>query len=183
MPAFPLSAMPVPLVYASHRIIRDCNDAFAAVFGYEREELIDTSFSRLYPGIADFVRTGQMWRGNLGSGAIYHDERVMRRRDGTAFWCRVRGRSRQADDPFAEAIYCFEPLARPVRVAKDHMLTDRQRQIVALVAQGKTNRAIAAEIGLSQRTVEAHRARLMRQIGVANAAGLIAWFSGVSERE
>jgi DNA-binding CsgD family transcriptional regulator len=44
------------------------------------------------------------------------------------------------------------------------------------LSQGKTNAVIAVEIGLSRRTVEAHRLRMMRQAGVANTAELIAWF-------
>src|SRR5687767_10623437 len=105
---FQLTDLPVPMVYATHRIIRDCNSEFAETFGYERLELINQSFSRLYPKIRDFVRTGEMWRSNLGGGKVYYDERLMRRRDGTSFWCRVRGRSRNNADPFAEALYCFE---------------------------------------------------------------------------
>ena len=66
---------------------------------------------------------------------------------------------------------------RAVRSTGKINLSDRQHQILALVAQGKTNADIAAETGLSRRTVEAHRARLMKAIGVHNAAELIAWFS------
>lgn len=173
--AFPLAALPVPLVYATHRIIRDCNDAFAAQFGYERGELIDTSFSKLYPEIEDFIRTGRMWRANLAGGTVYRDERIMKSRQGERFWCRVRGRSLHPSDPFAEAIYCFEPL-RPALRADGAALTGRQRQIVALVAQGRTNREIAAELGLSPRSVETLRARLMKSLGLRNGPELIAWF-------
>ena len=171
---FTLADMPMPFVFATYRIIRDCNEEFAALFGYRREELIDGSFSRLYPAITDFVRTGELWRHNLPGGAVYYDERVMAGAD-TRFWCRVNGRARNAADPFAEALYSFEPMSRPV---SDTMLslTSRQRQILTLVAQGKTNAAIAAEIGLSVRTVEAHRLRLARSVGVANSAELVAWF-------
>lgn len=172
---FTLAEMPVPLVYATHRIIRDCNEAFATLFGFQREELVDASFSRLYPAIADFVRTGQMWRSNLAGGAVYYDERIMAASDGRRFWCRVNGRARDAADPFAAALYCFEPISRPIS-EKTLKLTGRQRQILTLVAQGKTNAAIAAEIGLSKRTVEAHRLRLARSVGVANSAELLAWF-------
>ena len=59
---FALGDFPVPLVHATHRIIRDCNAEFAELFGYERDELIEFSFSALYPKLADFVHTGQMWR-------------------------------------------------------------------------------------------------------------------------
>lgn len=173
----------MPLVYATHRIIRDCNAAFAGLFGFQREELVDSSFSRLYPAIADFVRTGQMWRTNLAGGAVYYDERIMAGADGRRFWCKVNGRARDAADPFAAALYCFEPISRPIS-EKTLKLTGRQRQILTLVAQGKTNAAIASEIGLSKRTVEAHRLRLARSVGVANSAELLAWFlAQVTESE
>ncbi|WP_182084447.1 PAS and helix-turn-helix domain-containing protein [Aureimonas sp. ME7] len=172
---FALSELPVPLVFATHRIIRDCNAEFAALFDTERGELLDASFSRLYPQVDDFVRTGQMWRSHLPGGRVYYDERIMRGASGRRFWARVHGRSHNLGDPFAEAIYCFKPLNRPIGGAS-LALTGRQRQILALVAQGKTNRAIATEIGLSPRTVEAHRLRLSRSVGARNAAELVAWF-------
>ena len=170
---FALSEIPLPMVFATHRIIRDCNAEFAALFGLVPEELTDQSFSRLYPQLADFIRTGQMWRSHLQGGQIYYDERIMVGAGGHRFWCRVRGRSRHSADPFAAALYCFEPISRPVTEAR---LTGRQRQILTLVAQGKTNAAIAAEIGLSRRTVEAHRLRMMRLVGVRNSAELVSWF-------
>lgn len=173
-----MTDLPVPMVYATYRIIRDCNSEFAETFGYDRAELIDQSFSRLYPKIRDFVRTGEMWRTNFAGGRVYYDERIMRRRDGAGFWCRVRGRSRNQADPFAEALYCFEPMNRAV-AGSISLVSDRQRQVLTLVSQGKTNAQIALEIGLSKRTVEAHRARLMRAHSLRNSAELIAWFSSL----
>lgn len=175
VPKFSLADIPVPMVFATHRIIRDCNPEFAALFGYRREEIVDASFSRLYPAIADFVRTGDMWRHHLPGGAVYHDERIMAGAGGKRFWCRVNGRSQDRGDPFAAALYCFEPINRPVTQPALE-LTGRQRQILTLVAQGKTNAMIAAELGLSRRTIEAHRLRLAQSIGVANSAELVAWF-------
>ncbi|MGV8855759.1 MAG: LuxR C-terminal-related transcriptional regulator [Devosia sp.] len=174
LPRLALSDIPVPMVFATHRIIRDCNVEFAELFGFSRDDLVDQSFSRLYPKIADFVRTGQMWRSHLPGGQVYYDERIMLGAGERRFWCRVNGRSRNGADPFAEALYCFEPMNRPVTQAA---ITGRQRQILTLVAQGKTNAVIAAEIGLSRRTVEAHRLRMMRTAGVRNTAALVAWFS------
>jgi PAS domain S-box-containing protein len=176
---FALSDIPLPMVFATHRIIRDCNDAFASLFGYAKSDLTDTSFSRLYPALADFVRTGEMWRNHLLGGAIYYDERIMAGAGGRRFWCKVNGRSRNQDDPFAAALYCFEPMGRPI-TGTTMALTGRQRQILTLVAQGKTNAVIAEETGLSMRTVEAHRLRLSRAAGVSNSAELVAWFLGQS---
>lgn len=172
---FTLSELPVPLVFAAHRTIKDCNPEFAALFGYDRDELLETGFHVLYPSFTDFVRTGKMWRTNMSGNRIYYDERIMQKRDHTRFWCKVHGRAFVPDDPFAEAVYCFQPLQRPVSTATRD-LTNRQLQIVTLVAQGKTSQAIADEIGLSVRTVEAHRARIMKAIGVRNSAELTAWF-------
>lgn len=179
--SFALAEIPVPMVFATHRIIRDCNEEFAAQFGYVRAELIDTSFVRLYPALADFVRTGESWRVHLPGGSVYYDERIMARADGQRFWCRVNGRSQQRTDPFAAALYCFEAFSRPLG-DPSMTLTGRQRQILTLVAQGKTNAAIALELGLSKRTIEAHRLRLARSVGVSNTAQLVAWFLSVEGR-
>ena len=175
---FSLAEMPVPAVYAAHRIIRDCNEPFANLFASTRDAIVGQSFARLYPEIDDFIRRGEQWAANLTGGRIYRDERVMARLDGERFWCSVSGRSLAAhkDDPFEMAIYCFQPIARAVHPA-GLVLTERQRQILAQVAQGKTNNKIALEIGLSRRTVESHRARLMRSLGLRNGAELISWFA------
>lgn len=173
---FALEELPVPLVYATHRIIRDVNAAFAELFGYAIHELCGQSFNVLYPGLSDFIVVGELWRANFSGGRSYTDERIMRRRDGTPFWCRVRGRSMIEADPFSKAIYCFDVLPRPV-TAERSSLTPRQHQIVTLVAQGKTNAEIGHELGLSKRSVETHRYRILRQTSLKNTAELVSWFS------
>ncbi|RFM27883.1 DNA-binding response regulator [Deminuibacter soli] len=52
-------------------------------------------------------------------------------------------------------------------------LTKREKQILHLIADGKTNAAIAAVLLLSVLTVETHRKNLMQKFGVKNAAALI----------
>jgi DNA-binding NarL/FixJ family response regulator len=51
-------------------------------------------------------------------------------------------------------------------------LTPRERDVLAGVARGLTNKAIAAELGISRRTVEAHRESLMRKLQIHSVAGL-----------
>jgi len=60
-----------------------------------------------------------------------------------------------------------ESAARP-----PDLLTPREREVLQLIAEGNTNRAIAKQLGLSAKTVEAHRTRIMAKLGVHNAAGL-----------
>jgi RNA polymerase sigma factor (sigma-70 family) len=52
-------------------------------------------------------------------------------------------------------------------------LTPRQREVLQLAAEGKTNAEIAARLNISQRTVENHRAILMQRLGLQNQTELI----------
>jgi two-component system, LuxR family, response regulator FixJ len=54
-----------------------------------------------------------------------------------------------------------------VRIAA---LSPREREVLELLITGKSNKAVARELGLSPRTVEVHRARLMTRLAVANFA-------------
>jgi len=51
-------------------------------------------------------------------------------------------------------------------------LTRREREVLVSVADGKTSRQIAILLGISPRTVEAHRESIARKLGVSSVAGL-----------
>lgn len=51
-------------------------------------------------------------------------------------------------------------------------LTPREREVLVRVARGLTNKETAAELGISTRTVEAHRDSLTRKLGIRTVAGL-----------
>jgi FixJ family two-component response regulator len=52
-------------------------------------------------------------------------------------------------------------------------MTPREREVMTFVVAGRRNREIAAEIGVSEVTVKAHRAQVMRKMGAASLADLI----------
>jgi DNA-binding NarL/FixJ family response regulator len=52
------------------------------------------------------------------------------------------------------------------------VLTGREREVLAGIARGLTNKEIAAQLGISHRTVETHRESLMRKLGIRTVAGL-----------
>lgn len=54
-------------------------------------------------------------------------------------------------------------------------LTDREIEILQLIAEGKTSREVAEALQISQKTVENHRHNLMDKLGVHTVAGLTKW--------
>jgi DNA-binding NarL/FixJ family response regulator len=50
-------------------------------------------------------------------------------------------------------------------------ITRRERQVLVRVAAGGTNKEIAADLGISHRTVETHRESIARKLGIASVAG------------
>jgi DNA-binding NarL/FixJ family response regulator len=65
-----------------------------------------------------------------------------------------------------------EVVAEPTAATQLEQLTPRERDVLGGVARGLTNKAIAAELGISRRTVEAHRESLMRKLHIHSVAGL-----------
>lgn len=52
-------------------------------------------------------------------------------------------------------------------------LTDREREIVQLLAEGKSNKEVAAVLGISVKTAETHRAAIMRKLGMTTFSDLV----------
>jgi two-component system, LuxR family, response regulator FixJ len=52
-------------------------------------------------------------------------------------------------------------------------LTPREREVLGLMTQGKSNKQMAFELGVSQRTIEIHRGRVMEKTGAASLAQLV----------
>jgi DNA-binding NarL/FixJ family response regulator len=53
------------------------------------------------------------------------------------------------------------------------MLTNRQQQVLRLVAEGSSTKQVAGKLGLSTKTVEAHRGAIMSRLGIHDIAGLV----------
>lgn len=57
--------------------------------------------------------------------------------------------------------------------AGDDPLTPRQREVLKRVAEGRSTKEIAFDLGLSVKTVETHRAQIMERLGIRDVAGLV----------
>ncbi len=65
-------------------------------------------------------------------------------------------------------------------------LSDRELEVLELVAEGKMNKVVAQDLGISERTVEVHRSHIMHKLGVQTLAQLVRLkieAEGLSEQE
>jgi two-component system, NarL family, response regulator NreC len=60
-------------------------------------------------------------------------------------------------------------------VPRRRVLTAREREVLKLLAEGKTVRSVAGVLGLSVKTVDSHKFNLMRKLGIHNKAELVMW--------
>lgn len=161
---------PLGLVLTEHRVIRCCNARFAAMLGYSREDLIGQSFRMLYASGDEFDRIRDIGITPLRTTGQYTDERMVLHRDGHNLWCRFRAQSLTPGDPLARLVMSFACLSDDPELR----LSERERQVLALMGKGMTSKQIARELDRSPRTIEDVRARLLKRFDVRNAAELLA---------
>jgi PAS domain S-box-containing protein len=162
---------PVGMCVSDNRVIQAANQALEAMFGYGRGELDGKSFQVLYPTVDEFNRTGDRIAPIMNSKGRYADERIMRRAGGELFWCHVVGRATDPSQPLGAGVWTFEDVSEKRPVSAE--LTPREREIAAFLVEGKTSKMIARETALSPRTVEMHRANLMKKFSAATSSELV----------
>lgn len=167
---------PVGLILSRHRLVVDCNQQVLTVFGATREQLVGQSFEVLYPSHAEFERTGARIIASLDATGRYADDRVMKRLrvplgSEPLFWCHVTGRALDPTDPHAAGIWSFDDLSAKRQIKAE--LTPREREIAALLVEGLTSKLVGRRLGISPRTVDVYRARLMRKYGAATTPELV----------
>jgi DNA-binding NarL/FixJ family response regulator len=81
--------------------------------------------------------------------------------------------------PLPELLQTHQPQTRLDK------LTARQREILQLIAESRTTKEIALELGLSAKTIEFHRAELMKRLGIFDIPGLVRYAlrAGLTEPE
>ena len=60
-------------------------------------------------------------------------------------------------------------------ISRSRTLTAREHEVLKLLAEGRTVRSVATLLGLSIKTVDAHKFNLMRKLGIHNKAELVMW--------
>lgn len=163
---------PAPIVVLSYRHMMELNTAFAQLFGYEREELLDHSIVKIFPSIEDYEKVGNDALESLlqKKSLFYSDQRFMQHKNGDLFWTHTHGQTLTPEDPFKLMVWHFE--RKDPTPASKQKLTKRESEITELIVNGFTCKEIARKLALSHRTIEVHKANLMKKLGVRSKAEL-----------
>jgi DNA-binding CsgD family transcriptional regulator len=129
--------------------------------------------------LASLRQAFELWE---GAGAPYEAARV---RELIGLACRALGDEEAAELALNAAIATYRELGAAPDLARTaaaeratqqrHGLTKRELQVLRLLATGKTNKAIAAELFVSGRTVDRHVSNLLGKLGVPSRAAATAY--------
>ncbi|KMS54634.1 histidine kinase [Sphingobium cupriresistens LL01] len=170
----------VPAVVTNPRLpdnpIVDCNDAFMALTGYARDEIVGRNCRFLRGADTDGAST-DMIRAAIRDNRPALVELLNYRKDGTPFRNALMIAPIFGADGtlnyFLGSQMAVEAAASQRAddaIALIGTLTQRQRAVLVGMAQGRLNKQIAYDLGLTERTVKMHRAAMLRALNVRTAA-------------
>lgn len=178
---------PVAAVISNPRLddnpLVECNDAFIELTGYPRDEIIGRNCRFLHgpdtePWLIERLRSG------IRRAQPTMVEILNYKKDGTPFRNAVMVAPIFDDDGELEYFLGSQvelqednALINAQRRSSAHSrveeLSPRQREILIQMADGKLNKQIAYDLGLSERTVKMHRAAMFKALGVKTSADAI----------
>ncbi|MFC7450692.1 ATP-binding protein [Rhodococcus daqingensis] len=166
------------------RLSRSADDMLAAAMCVETLAWIACAENRA-PRAALLLGAAQrMWRAVGSPGVVartlqvYHAQCEQQTRRGIgdrAFDEAIREGSRWSPEEAIAFALDELPGAEEERKASGPALTPRERQVAGLVSQGLTNRAIAAKLVISQRTVQGHVEQILAKLGFVSRIQVAAW--------
>lgn len=163
---------PHATVLLKNRMIIGASLMVERVFGWKPAELQGQSMKVLYPAQTDFEIIGRRAYRALAQDDWYSDERFMRRKNGEIVWMEGSGRAVDRDNPTEWTIWSYRPLENaPARFPS--LLTPAEKMVAHYLANGFSSKEIALALRRSPRTIEVHRANMMRKMGVRNSSELV----------
>lgn len=163
-------------------LVRYLNATAARYLGKEPDQIFGKPFTRFFPPATHRSLTRHL-RQVFGSGiAVTSSDKVsfphiqlllntkwVPLRDGHGNITAVLSISREiaGSDNAAAAPH------REAEGGESHLLSNREKQILRLIAEGMKNKDIAERLFISTKTVETHRSRMMKKLGAHNAPDLI----------
>ncbi len=135
------------VTFTRQRRFLHCNRRFSEMFGWPSEELIHQPTEILYPSQQAYLELANLAKPILGSGRRLDIEVLMKKRDGSTFWCRVLAKAIDAADHRKGTIYITEDITER-RNAQEALL--RARDELELRVQERT-----AELAMANARLQA----------------------------
>jgi PAS domain S-box-containing protein len=155
-----------------------CNSRAAEVTGYEAEELRGRSIFSLFTREGREKALALVARARAGQAIQPFFEACLARKDGGQVWVEASIANVMKDNQLVGRLAVARDISERKRVgevatALYETLTTRERQVLFLAAEGHTNPKIARRLSIGVRTVESHRANLMRKLRLRNQTELV----------
>ena len=106
-----ISSMPTGLCFLKDRKIQLANPAFDLSFGYEIGTTKGMDTLKFYPDIETYERLGNDAYAWLADGASYAAESLMKRKDGSLFWCSLTGQAVNPAKPEEGSIWLLQDIS------------------------------------------------------------------------
>ncbi len=134
--------IPVGIGYLKDRRFFQVNRQWVDMFGYTEHEIINQTTEAFYVDRHDFIAVGKEAYPAMLRGHTYHTERLMKHKDGTAFWCQLIGQSIDLDSPEKGSIWIINDISQEkdlrnsLQLAKEN--SDQLKEIAEKANQAKS---------------------------------------------
>ncbi len=167
---------PLGMMVLRDNLVVACNQALCDLFDLAESHLLGINFNTLFPGGDSIESIQTAMQATLVHGGRYRESRLMRQ---------LQKGQAEDDGALAQVNLQFVTLdggqhltmcsveSSTVPVLDHGKLTTREREVASLLRERYTAKEIGRSLGISHRTVEIYRTRLMKKYGVRNAAGLV----------
>ncbi len=139
------------IVFLKNRLVHKANSKFAAMLGYETRELAGQPSIMWYAHPAEWEPLGREVDAALAREQVFQSELLVKRKDGEAFWCEVRGRAVAGADRAAGSIWVYIDIsARKEREQRIQHLADHDA-LTGLLNRRLLEDRLRQAIGLARR--------------------------------
>jgi PAS domain S-box-containing protein len=122
----------------------------------------------------DLQRCLDTYRRSFDARQPFEMEYRLRRADGQYCWIRDVGAAQfDKDGAFLGYLGSCVEISAPGRATAVSPLTAREVQVLALVAEGHSTKEIAGLLGISYKTADSHRSRIMEKLGIHETASMV----------
>ncbi|MDM8549169.1 response regulator [Desulfobacterales bacterium HSG2] len=129
------------------------NKGFEDLFGCPNEEIMGTSSEEFYPSRESYEQFGKDAYPILAEGKTYRTECMMKRKDGSSFWCNIAGKAILPEDPGQGSIWILED-ATERRHAQEELKKAKESAEAANREMVKVNRQLEQAIAMANEMAE-----------------------------